>query len=324
MCLSQPLAGVDVCDSTCEHLNCLTALQELHVSKYAAIGNSGLAHLGALQSLTLLRLSSAAYPLSPASTPGLGELRGLKHLEVASSRELNPAVLENMTALQHLGIIDTSLSPRGVSPSAAVGIATLLRLLPSLQQLTSLVLTDCLNWPQAPGDYAALTASPRLARLVLRSSSFPQGAAQHMFSQHKQLPQLTQFVMLSTWPEHVSLEAGDIARLVRCCPALKHAEIDLSQQSVEQLQPLTQLKALTQLTASGVGDAVLPALGQLLSLKHLDLEKPGELTNKGLLGLTTLTALTHLKAPGTPAPLGVFPVCRGVNLKSRPVSLVIV
>lgn len=35
--------GVDVCDSTCSHLSCLASLQQLHISKYAAISSNRLA-----------------------------------------------------------------------------------------------------------------------------------------------------------------------------------------------------------------------------------------------------------------------------------------
>jgi hypothetical protein len=211
--------GVDVCDSTCQHLSCLTSLRELHISKYAVMSHEGLSHIDSLQQLTQLRINCASYALEPMTIPGFSALSQLKHLEVSDSKELNPAVLRAMTNLQHLAITDTPLHPRSISPSAAVQAAMLLSLLPTMQQLTCLHLTDCLSWPQAPQAYAALTAPPKLARLILRSCQLPSGACQHMFALQNQLPQLSQLVLLAKLPQNVPLEAGDVAKVVRSCPA---------------------------------------------------------------------------------------------------------
>jgi hypothetical protein len=224
--------GVDVCDSTCAHLSSLTALQQLHISKYASISSAGLAQIGALSQLTFLRVNGAPYVIDPVSVPGFSALTGLKHLEVTSSKELNPAVLDGLTALEHLAVIQTPVNPRGVSPSAAAGVPTLLALLPRMQQLTYLNLTDCLSWPQPAHAYAALTASPRLVKLVLRSCHLPSGICEHMFGpgEARLRVQLTHLALHTSWPINVTLEAGDVDRLVACCPGLRHLDADLGQQ----------------------------------------------------------------------------------------------
>jgi hypothetical protein len=247
--------GVDVCDSTCEHLSRLTSLRELHISKYAVVTHQGLSHIESLQQLTQLRIIGASYAIEPGTIPGFSALSGLKHLEVSDSKQLHPAVLAAMTGLQHLAITDTPLHPRGVSPSAAVHAATLLSLLPTMQQLTCLHLTDCLSWPQAPQAYAALTAPPKLARLILRSCQLPPGACQHMFTRQDQLPQLTQLVLLAKLPQNVPLEAGDVAKVVGSCPALRQLDVDLGRQGVADLWPLVQLSTLTWLSAGDICDA---------------------------------------------------------------------
>lgn len=225
---------MDVCDVSCAHLSCLASLQELHISKYAAISHLGLSQIGALQQLTCLRIHCASYVIDATNTPGFLQLTGLKLLDVTDSKELNPAVLAPMTALQHLAIVNTGINPRGVSPSVAVGVPTLLSLLPAMQQLTCLNLTDCLSWPQPPQAYAALTASPRLARLILKCCHVPGEMAQHMFQEGRVLQQLTQLVLHSNWPMDTTLEDGDVARLVRSCPALKQLDVDLSRQVRER------------------------------------------------------------------------------------------
>lgn len=231
--------GVDVCDSTCAHLSSLTALQQLHISKYAAISSAGLAHIGALAQLTCLRINGAPYVIDSVTVPGFSALSGLKHLEVSASKELNPAVLDGLTGLEHLAVVQTAINPRGVSPSAAAGVPTLLALLPRMQQLTHLNLTDCLSWPQPPHTYAALTASPRLVKLVLRSCHFPSGICEHLFGagEGRLRAQLTH-LMHSSWPVNITLEAGDVQRVVACCPGLRHLDVDLGKQVCPPLMDL--------------------------------------------------------------------------------------
>lgn len=224
--------GVDVCDSTCAHLSSLTAVQQLHISKYAAISSAGLAQIGALVQLTCLRINGAPYVIDPVTVPGFSALSNLKQLEVSASKELNPAVLDGLTGLEHLAVVQTAINPRGVNSSAAAGVPTLLALLPRMQQLTHLNLTDCLSWPQPPHTYAALTASPRLVKLVLRSCHFPSGICEHMFGagEGRLRAQLTHLVMHSSWPVNITLEAGDVQRVVACCPGLRHLDVDLGKQ----------------------------------------------------------------------------------------------
>jgi hypothetical protein len=225
--------GVDVCDSTCSHLSSLVSLEELHISKYAAISSSGLAQIGALQQLTHLRINCASYVIDLNTVPGFGALSGLKHFEVTDSKELNPAVLGALTGLEHLAIVDTAINPRGVSPSAAQGVLTLLSLLAQMQQLTSLNLTDCLNWPQPAQAYSALTASPRLAKLVLRCCHIPRGICDHLYAvrEGRVRPQLTQLVVHTNWPGSVTLAAGDVQKMVGCCPGLRQLlDVDFGKQ----------------------------------------------------------------------------------------------
>lgn len=44
------------------------------------------------------------------------------------------------------------------------------------------------------------------------------------------LPELTQLVVHTDWPNGNTLEDGDVARVVHSCPALQQLEVDLSKQ----------------------------------------------------------------------------------------------
>jgi hypothetical protein len=168
-----------VCDVSCQHLSCLTSLQEFHISKYAAISHTALSDIGTLQQLTRLQIQCASWHTDLHRILGFADMTGLRHLEVYDSKELNPEILAAMTNLEHLAIVKTGLNPSGVSAQEAMGVPMLLSILPEMQQLTCLHLVNCLNWPQPLQAYAALTASPKLARLILRcggcSSGYPCG-----------------------------------------------------------------------------------------------------------------------------------------------------
>lgn len=161
-----------MCDVSCQHLSCLTSLQEFHISKYAAISHMALHDIGSLQQLTRLQIQCASWHMDLHRIPGFAEMTGLRHLEVYDSKEINPEILTAMTNLEHLAIVKTGLNPSGVSAQEAMGVPMLLSILPEMQQLTCLHLVNCLNWPQPPQAYAALTASPRLARLILRCGGY--------------------------------------------------------------------------------------------------------------------------------------------------------
>lgn len=159
-------------------------------------------------------------------------LSGLKYLEVLDSRELNPIVLAALTGLEHLVVSETALNPRGVSHIHGTGIPTLLSLLPALQQLTYISLTECLTWPQPVQAYSGLTASPRLAKLVLKFNHYPKSMSEHLFgvAENRVRPHLTHLVLHSNWVENDTLEAGDVHIMVKCCPGLRHLNVDLGKQ----------------------------------------------------------------------------------------------
>lgn len=298
----------------------------LHLSTPPPSFKTGLDGLGHLQQLTSLSINAASYIISDSSTPGFSKLTALQYLSVRDSKEFNPIVLQNMRALRVLRIVDTAINPRGVPPHLAVGIATLLAVLPNMQQLTHLDLTECLNWPNPPQAYSALTASTKLEALIVRCGHFPDDICRYMFPEHHVLPHLKQLVLNSNWPHNVALDAGDVARLARSCPAIQHLDVDFGRQSADRLLHLTQLTALTLLTAADVGDEALGSLALLTTLRQLDIERPQELTPLGLLKLTALTGLTQLLvAASHPGPtsarfFGAQGYNRAVFLRSRPVS----
>lgn len=185
-----------------------------------------------MQQLTYLRVNCASYAINLNIIPSFSALSGLKHLEVLDSRELNPNVLAALTGLEHLVVSETALNPRGVSPIHGTGIPTLLSLLPAMQQLKHINLTECLTWLQPVQAYSGLTALPRLAKLVLKFNHYPKGMCEHLFgvAESRVRSHLTHLVLHSNWVENVTLEAGDVHSMVTCCPGLKHLDVDLGKQ----------------------------------------------------------------------------------------------
>lgn len=313
--------GVDAGDSTCEHLSCLTALQELHISKYVVISAASLAGLEQLKDhLTCLRIHSARYIISPVMTPAFSSITNLQHLEIQDCQQLKPAVLQGMTALRHLSITGTALDACGSNPSTARGIPMLLAILPQLQHLTHLTLMDCLSHPQPAEAYAAVTSSQHLESLILRRCNFPRNICRHMFSDAVKLPALKQLLLHCNWPESITLEAGDAARLVHCCPSLQHLDVDLAKQSPEDIQTLTQLTALTQLAVNKPPTGFRDLVGQLPRLRHQEIDRPRDPVVPAWPQLLELTALTYLRFPGAGLCDNRHLSLQGMVIQSKPVS----
>jgi hypothetical protein len=213
-------------------------------------------------------------------------------------------------------------------------VSTLLRVMPHLTNLVQLYIEsyDCDedSIPQPVSDLtmysALLPAAASLETLTFTSRKacmLPVGCGAHMFVAGRKLLHLKRLKLWPicttyrygniVWPDEnmcfgreqhsdiavpvACFAAGDIERLVRCCPALErlwmpglvHPGVDVS--------ALLALTALTGLFVGGdVYDYAVAAnvLAQLRSLKELCVCDAPEFTDQGLLACAALTRLTHL------------------------------
>jgi hypothetical protein len=211
------------------------------------------------------------------------------------------------------------------------GVSALVQSLSALSQLEHLAIylssheTD--DEIQPLDDLAAYSALlPPSTRLTYLEFAFcydcmmpllPYGSLRHVFAAGRQLLMVQQLVLgvpdeVWEWSEdgltdfggHVGqLEylfgPGDVGRLVACFPALQRlAFAGLVEPGVE-MSPLLQLTALTELSVGGEvvddDDVASSVLAQLTGLQRLDLHCTG-VSDKGLLQLIALTALTRLSA----------------------------
>ena len=259
-----------------------------------------LLQLGGLTDLQELCLTvETDMPVSPTTCPGL----------------VLPASLTGLTLLLSVQGSILSLVPTGLQDlfmecdlqGPAEGPDSLLSCIARLQHLTQLKLNfvNPVVWPPAGPAYSALTASSRLARLVIHEANFPAGVWQHVFPASHKLMHLT--YLSSGWKFPASLAnlpsawgAADLSSLVSCCPNLC-AIVDILFQHGPHVSELHKLSALThlelQFPASGVVSFMqsLSGVAAVTQLKALELG----LTQRGLplacfLPLTSLTALTKL------------------------------
>lgn len=153
-----------------------------------------------------------------------------------------------------------------------------------------------------------MTASSKLQHLDLSGCKLPAAAVwQHIFPAGRQLPHL-QTLKLADVKQPV-LPAGLLpaaapegTRLVSCCPALQHLDMQglcYSRGLVSALQGLTGLHTLMLKDVRGAsGD--LKSLSQLTGLRELKILNQVMGGNRLLLQLTKLQQLTSLHYQGRP------------------------
>jgi hypothetical protein len=189
----------------------------------------------------------------------------LRQLKVQDCK-VSPAALLRMPQLQHFTLDDDPVADFHGIPAA----------LQHLQQLQ----TVQLGWLDVEAtECAGLTASSHLKSPELNACTIPASAGRHMFWQGQLMPQLqllkttgcetdwyddTREALddFSNWS--VLLRNGDADRIVKSCPALQSLGTLAIAEGLphDQVLPLLQLNALTQLSIGGYGctDAVAEQL----------------------------------------------------------------
>lgn len=199
----------------------------------------------------------------------LTKLTALRHLTVQDCHGFSADLLENLTQLETLVLdsVDLDQDSEYGPIHKSTPTATLLQAVLNMQQLRRLELrgpfsNDNLACFAPAADYAALTASSKLEVLKLPNVALPKGVWGHVFKKGRQLPNLVQLVVGSMRhsiqmkdAEFAALAPGrvhgeDIERIASCCPHLQRLEIVERHVQVQQLAPLLQLTALTELVVS--------------------------------------------------------------------------
>ena len=111
-----------------------------------------------------------------------------------------------------------------------------------------------------------------------------------------------------------------LSRLVGCCPALQHLQIQL--QPDVQLAALSQLTALTSLTVRRATESTISALSGLLALQHVNVQFSSPCSRAVFLPLTALKQLTYLVALPLESPGGAA-LCfrREVSVGCKPLGV---
>ena len=166
-----------------QHISCLTGLQYLSMRPAESTTASELAGVQHLPSITKLILHCRhCMHISPRSSPSQAQWTRLRVLVVNRCRSFDPAVLCQLAELRVLQLSNSHLSPEGEG-----GTSTLLAVLPSLSQLTSLWLPNTLTACAGP---AAYTAFKQLVGLVLKLCELPSGLWQHLATSGHHLSKL--------------------------------------------------------------------------------------------------------------------------------------
>jgi hypothetical protein len=162
-------------DAVMATLRYLSSLQDLQL--ISNICTEAAFAAGALPvSITRLKfdgiLGSNDRTLSPSSTPGFAQLTALQSLSVGSVRVFDAALVQTLTALTHLYVLNCYTAPTGMA------------VLSCLQQLRCLVLSSRALPGAGPGstlDVAALTASSHLTHLGIGLGLVQHNQYNHLF-----------------------------------------------------------------------------------------------------------------------------------------------
>jgi hypothetical protein len=265
--------------------------------------------LQALTALADLRLSLREPAVIDSSL--LAGMEDLTRLELSNSVELEPDALAATPQLQHLQLMQCSLT------GGAAGVAQLLFQLPHLSQLTHLDLSRSLtavlegNPPAAA--FSALTACSKLQHLDLNGCKVPAAAWQHVFpAAGRQLPYLTTLNISAVSQPQGGAAAAAPEGLVSCCPGLRALDMQCLQVSAELLLQLQRLSRLHTLLMSPTDQGEgLEAVGQVAGLQELFLYAPMT-PFKLLLHFAQLRQLTSLSFVGKIETSSYFP---GLNFQ---------
>ena len=279
----------------------LPSLPHLTYLRVEDLSVENLSQLGALTGLQELCLTAETdRPVSPTTCPGL----------------VLPASLTGLTLMLSVQGSILSVVPTGLQDlfmecdlqGPAEGPDSFLSCIARMQHLTQLKLNSVnpVVWPAAGPAYSALTASSRLARLVIHERNLPAGVWQHVFPSSHKLLHLT--YLSPGWKFPPSLAnylpsawgAADVSSLVSCCPNLC-AIVDILFQHGPHVSELHKLSTLTHLELQFPASRVisfthsLSGVAAVTRLKALELglTQPGVAT-ACFMPLTNITALTKL------------------------------
>jgi hypothetical protein len=159
-----------------------------------------------LRGLVWLQLADLRCNLTVSTAPGLAQLTKLRVLRLSwcvVSKALEPALLQDMTQLWDLSLSRVKLQGMGGS-----GSGQLLELLPQLQELTNLVLSNVGGLGDAhAAAYTALTCSSKLQHLGLhrfKHNGYGGNVWEHIFG--TELPQLVSLDLSNVQPQLVATD----------------------------------------------------------------------------------------------------------------------
>lgn len=250
-------------------------------------------------SITALKLSFASERFATAmlngwGAPGITQLTALKSLEIEPlATHVDTDMLTTLVCLERL-VLDARLMG-WMSQLAALTNLKHLRLPPRMPGAILLLLSNT--------DYGAVTASTQLTYLSMQHTINDPYACTHLFSEARQLLQLSEFQASLD----LVCDADTAGKLVACCPNLQDIllcpqqaprELEEAGDMLQKLQPLQQLTSLAMHTAeAGFSIDMWHALGDFTQLRNLavtfkDMEGDGQLA--GVLQLSRCCRLTQL------------------------------
>lgn len=284
-------------------------------------------------SLTQLQLNwTGVGPLDIVQAPALAMLTAMQHLVLVCGDQhggeggIMPQYLASMLQLRVLKLHGLHADAMPVLLDVLPGMIQLeeleleLDVYPLLQELQQQQLQPLLvplpeeeHWRYA----ALLPPSPALRRVAFYSvadsvggfiPALPAGCAAHLLAAGRVYPLLQELLLTphgdagnvySGDYTHVPqvFGAGDMGRLVACCPNLESLRIPGTVQRDVDFSPLLQLPRLTELSLAGDAiddDVAQGVLRRLTQLRQLEVVCSNGLTDVGMLALTSLRQLTYL------------------------------
>jgi hypothetical protein len=265
-----------------------------------------LQHLCHLTNLEELHLLEGEPPAVTVTAQMLSQLSGLTRLQLGGSARMEAAVLAGKSRLQHLDLkyADVWAQVADGDDALAAGSAALLSELQQLQQLTHLSLITSMNCStQSRAVYSALLASSKLHTLQLLWCTLPADAWPHVFPAGKHFPNLlvldVDANVRGAWgAEGIAATLPGMQRLVSCCPNLQQVSLPPTLHTPELLAPLCGLTGLHTLRVRLQDNKGFGVLRQMTGLKELMVTGDNRVTDAGLLQLTALQQLSHLKFSG--------------------------
>lgn len=252
----------------------------VHLQRFSSDVIISPALLSSLQATSLTQLllndlvaSSPTAGYQSALAAPLGKLTGLRHLSIESSYALPSSYLTAVCKLSQL----SRLELQGVHYNSSLA-----RMPQQLRQLT-LRFQPAVNPHNRP---ECLLEFMNLTNLVDLELFVPVGIVPGSC-----LPAQLQGLTTECWKTPSVISTLGLTGLSK----LKRLSISGSKERPEQLQSLSSLPLLQELSLDYVTGAAMPALAQLQSLRHLSIGlMPSSAAQQGLRLLTTLKQLTHL------------------------------